>query len=400
LMVTSGQDGMVKIAELKASVAREVDAHREQLNELSLKIHANPELGFQETKAASWLTEYLAGHGFSVEKGICGLATAFRAGYGTGKPAVAILAEYDALPQLGHACGHNLIAASAVGAGLAGKSVIDQLGGSIFVIGTPAEEVYGGKVVMAERGAFDGIDVAMMAHPGTRDTAATWALACQTLEVEFLGRAAHAAAHPEAGINALEAMVQSFNAINSLRQHIRDRARIHGIITDGGGAPNVVPAHSAGTFIVRAESDDYLDELKQRVIDCFTGAATATGARLEYRWGDVRYATLRRNLTLARLFKENMESLGRKVSLTDPESAFGSTDMGNVSQLVPGIHPEVAIAPEGVAVHSPEFALAAASDAGSQGLLDAAKAMAMTVADLASNPETVSKIKEEFQQGG
>ena len=400
MRTTSGQDSIVKIAELKASVISEVDAHREQLNELSLRIHANPELGFQETKAAAWLTEYLAGHGFSIEAGICGLPTAFRAGYGTGKPAVAILAEYDALPQLGHACGHNLIAASAAGAGLACKPVIDQLGGSIFIIGTPAEEVYGGKVVMAERGAFDGIDIAMMAHPGTHDTAATWALACQPLEVEFLGQAAHAAAHPEAGINALEAMVQSFNAINSLRQHIRDRARIHGIITDGGGAPNVVPAHSAGTFIVRAPDDKYLDELKQRVIDCFSGAATATGARLEYRWGDVRYATLRPNLTLARLFKENMESLGRKVSLTDPESAFGSTDMGNVSQLVPGIHPEVAIAPEGVAVHSPEFALAAASDAGSRGLLDAAKALAMTVADLASSPETVSKIKEEFRQGG
>jgi metal-dependent amidase/aminoacylase/carboxypeptidase family protein len=366
----------VKIAELKASVAREVDAHREQLNELSLRIHANPELGFQETKAAAWLTEYLAGHGFSIEAGICGLPTAFRAGYGVGKPIVAILAEYDALPQLGHACGHNLIAASAVGAGLACKPVIDQLGGSILIIGTPAEEVYGGKVVMAERGAFDGIDIAMMAHPGSHDTAATWALACQTVEIEFLGRAAHAAAHPEAGINALEAMVQSFNALNSLRQHIRD------------------------TFIVRAPDDDYLDELKQRVIDCFTGAATATGARLEYRWGDIRYATLRLNLTLAQLFKQNMESLGRKVELTDPESAFGSTDMGNVSQLVPGIHPEVAIAPREVVIHSPEFALAAASDAGSRGLLDAAKALAMTVADLVSHPETVSKIKEEFRQGG
>ncbi len=391
---------MVKIAELKSSVASEVDTHCEQLNELSLRIHANPELGFHETKAVSWLTEYLAGQDFSIEMGICGLPTAFRASYGTGKPAVAILAEYDALPQLGHACGHNLIAASAVGAGLACKPVIDQLGGNILVVGTPAEEIYGGKVVMAERGAFDDIDIAMMAHPGTHDTAATWALACQTLDVEFLGRAAHAAAHPEAGINALEAMVQSFNAINSLRQHVRDRARIHGVITDGGEVPNVVPARSAGTFIVRAPDDDYLDELKQKVIDCFTGAAIVTRAHLEYHWGDIRYAALRLNLTLAQLFKENMESLGRKVSLTNPESSLGSTDMGNVSQLIPSIHPEVAIAPEGVAIHSPEFALAATSDAGSQGLIDAAKALAMTVADLVLNPETVNKIKEEFQQGG
>ena len=389
----------MKIAELKVLVASEVDAQRQPLNKLSLKIHTNPELGYQETKASGWLTDYLAERGFSIEMGICGLATAFRGGYGEGKPVIAILAEYDALPKLGHACGHNLIAASAVGAAIALKPVVDQLGGSILVIGTPAEEIYGGKVIMAERGAFSGVDVAMMVHPGTRDTATAQALACQTLEVEFLGRAAHAAAHPEAGINALEAMVQSFNAVNSLRQHIKSKARIHGIITDGGEAANIVPAHSAATFIVRAEDDSYLDELKQRVVSCFTGAATATGARLKYHWGDVIYAAMRNNLTLARLFKQNMESLGRRVKLVDPDSAFGSTDMGNVSQLVPSIHPEVAIAPEDVIVHSPEFALAAASEAGSRGLLDAAKAMAMTVVDLVSSPEVVSKIKKEFRRG-
>ena len=389
----------MKIAELKALVASELDAQRRLLNKLSLKIHANPELGFEEAKAAGWLTKYLAQNGFSIEPGICGLATAFRGGYGEGKPVVAILAEYDALPKLGHACGHNLIAASAVGAASALKPVIDQLGGSVLVIGTPAEEIYGGKVIMAERGAFGGVDVAMMVHPGTHDTATAQALACQTLEVEFLGRAAHAAAHPEAGINALEAMVQSFNAVNSLRQHIKSRARIHGIITDGGEAANIVPAHSAATFIVRAEDENYLNELKQRVLSCFTGAATATGARLKYRWGDVIYAAMRNNLTLARLFKQNMESLGRQIKLTDPDCAFGSTDMGNVSQLVPSIHPEVAIAPRGVIIHSPEFALAAASEAGSRGLLDAAKALAMTVVDLVSSHEVMSKVKEEFESG-
>jgi amidohydrolase len=389
----------MKVAELKALVASEVDAQRRLLNKLSLRIHANPELGFKEAKAAGWLTKYLAQNGFSIEPGICGLATAFQGGYGEGKPVIAILAEYDALPKLGHACGHNLIAASAVGAASALRPVIDQLGGSVLIIGTPAEEIYGGKVIMAERGAFSGVDVAMMVHPGTHDTMTTQALACQTLEVEFLGRAAHAAAHPEAGINALEAMVQAFNAVNSLRQHIKAKARIHGIITDGGEAANIVPAHSAATFFVRAEDDNYLNELKQRVVSCFMGAATATGARLKYHWGDVIYAAMRNNLTLARLFKQNMESLGRRVKLADPDSAFGSTDMGNISQLVPSIHPEVAIAPKDVIVHSPEFALAAASEAGSRGLLDAAKALAMTVVDLVSSPEMVSKIKEEFRQG-
>lgn len=389
----------MKTEELKALVIGGVEAQRQQLNELSLRIHADPELGFQETRAATWLTQYLVESGFSIEQGICGLATAFRAGYGDGKPTIAILAEYDALPKLGHACGHNLIAASAVGAAIACKPVIDQLGSSIFVIGTPAEEIYGGKVMMVERGAFDHIDFAMMVHPGTHDTATTRALACQTLDIEFFGRAAHAAACPEAGINALEAMVQSFTAINSLRQHIKDRARIHGIITDGGEAANIVPAHSAATFIVRAEDDEYLDELKKKVIGCFGGAAAASGARLEYRWGGVKYAAMRNNLTLATLFKQNMEVLGRPIKLADPDSSFGSTDMGNVSQLVPSIHPRVAIASGKVVVHSPQFALAAASEVGSRGLLDGAKAMAMTVVDLLADPEIVSKIREEFQQG-
>ena len=386
------------IEELKASAIGEIDAHRPQLSELSLKIHSNPELGFHEVKAATWLTEYLQENGFSIERGICELPTAFRASYGQGEPTIAILAEYDALPKLGHACGHNLIATSAVGAGVASKLAIERWGGSILVIGTPAEELYGGKVIMAERGAFDNVDLAMMVHPGTHNTASARFLACQALEVEFFGKPAHAAAQPEAGINALEALLQSFSAINSLRQHIKDKARIHGIITDGGEAANIVPAHSAGTFLVRAEDDAYLDELKQKVINCFIGATTASGARLEYRWGDIRYAPLHNNLTLAQLFRQNMQSLGRKVKLSDPSECFGSTDMGNISQLVPSIHPFVAIAPEEVAVHSPQFASAAVSEAGIQGLLDAAKALAMTVVDLLANPEIVIKIKQEFEQ--
>jgi amidohydrolase len=384
------------IAELKASVIAEIEARRQQLRDLSLKIHSTPELGFQEVKAAAWLSQYLEKNGFSIERGICELPTAFRGSYGQGKPAIALLAEYDALPQLGHACGHNLIAGGAIGAAVAAKLAIDRFGGSILVIGTPAEELYGGKAIMAQRGAFDNLDLAMMVHPGSHDAATTQALACIGLEVEFWGKAAHAASRPEAGINALEAMLQSFAAINSLRQHIKDKARIHGIITSGGEAANIVPAHSAGTFIVRAEDDAYLDELKEKVLNCFSGAATATGARLEYRWGEGRYAPLRNNLTLARLFRRNMQSLGRKMLLSNPNRAFGSTDMGNVSQIVPGIHPGVAIAPKEVVIHSPEFALAAASEAGIQGMLDAAKAMAMTVVDLVADPEIVIRVKREF----
>ena len=390
--------GDLNIEELKALVTDNVNAHCHQLSELSLKIHSNPELGFHEVRAVAWLTHYLEENGFFIEQGICGLPTAFRGSYGQGKPAIAILAEYDALPGLGHACGHNLIAACAVGAGVASKPAIDYFGGSIHIIGTPAEELYGGKIIMANKGAFDNLDIAMIVHPEVHDTATIQTLACQSLEVEFFGKAAHAAASPEAGINALEAMLNSFAAINSLRQHIKDKARIHGIITDGGEAANIVPAHSAATFLVRAEDDTYLGELKQKVINCFIGAATASGARLEYKWGDICYAPMRNNLTLAQLFKQNMESLGRQVEFYASGSALGSTDMGNVSQLVPSIHPFVAIAPRGVIIHSSPFAEAAASEAGSRGLLDAAKALAMTVVDLVTNPEIVIKIREEFQQ--
>jgi len=383
-------------AELKTSVTASVEAQRRELRNLSLKIHANPELGFKEVKAAAWLTRYLEKNGFTVERGTCELETAFRGSYGEGKPAIALVVEYDALPQLGHACGHNLIAGGSVGAAVAAKAAIDRFGGSIQVIGTPAEELYGGKVIMVKRGAFNNLDAAMMVHPGAHNAAFTQALACLALEVEFFGKAAHAAGHPEAGINALEAMLLSFTAINSLRQHIKDKARIHGIITDGGEAANVVPDHSAGNFLVRAEDDAYLDELKERVLDCFVAGATATGARLEYRWGETRYAPMRNNPTLAKLFRQNMQSLGRRTPLSAPGRSLGSTDMGNVSQVVPGIHPGVAIVAPRVSHHSPEFALAATSEAGIEGMLDAAKAMAMTIVDLVSSPETVAQVKREF----
>ncbi len=384
--------------ELKALIISDIDAHRQQLGKLSLRIHSNPEVAFQEFKAAAWLTEYLEKKDFFIERGICDLPTAFRASYGQGNPSIAILAEYDALPEVGHACGHNLIATSAVGAAVAAKFAIDRFGGRVLVIGTPGEELQGGKILMARQGAFAGLDMAMMTHPAGVNTTVIQTLACQTLEVEFFGQAAHAAARPEEGINALEAILQSFTAINSLRQHIKSTARIHGIITDGGAVSNVVPAHSAGSFVVRADSDQYLDELKERVLNCFIGAATASGARLEYKWDDVSYASMRNNMILARLFRRNMQALGRKTHLADPRGGGFSTDMGNVSQLVPGIHPMVAIAPAGVLIHSPEFVEAAISEMGTRGLLDAAKAMAMTVVDVLSNPEIVIKIKEEFKR--
>jgi len=265
-------------------------------------------------------------------------------------------------------------------------------------MGTPGEESFGGKIDMVKAGAFKEIDVAMLVHPEVRNMPTEEALACSSLEVEFFGRPAHAASQPHKGINALDAMILAFTSINSLRQHIRGDARIHGIITDGGEAPNIVPAHSAAVFLVRALDNDYLAELKDKVLNCFAGASIASGARLEYRWRDRTYAPLTSNMTLAELFKQNLESLGRQVETCDPRLGLGSTDMGNVSQVVPSIHPTIAIAPREVLIHTPEFAAATVSEAGHSGLLDAAKALAMTVADILQ-PGTTDKIRQDFHRG-
>ncbi|MEE8637292.1 MAG: M20 family metallopeptidase [Dehalococcoidia bacterium] len=383
---------------LKLKIKDNVELQREQLIQLSLNIHNNPELAFKEEKASAWLTGYLQEHGFRIVRGITGLATAFQASYGQGRPAIAVLAEYDALPKLGHACGHNIIGVSAVAAAVASKCVIDQLGGSVVVVGTPAEEGLGGKIEMVRAGAFNDLDVAMMIHPNGLNMATIEALACSTLDVEFFGRPAHAASQPHKGINALEAMVLAFTSIDSLRQHIRRDARIHGIITDGGEAPNIVPAHSAAEFLVRASDNEYLAELRDKVLNCFRGASVASGARLEYRWRDKTYAPMKNNVTMAQLFSRNLESLGRQVVPFDSSSGFGSTDMGNVSQVVPSMHPTIAIASPEVPAHTPEFAAAAASEAGHEGLIDAAKAMAMTVADILQ-PGKLDRIRQEFCSG-
>jgi len=391
---------MSRLDDLKKRAIDEIEARRDQLIELSLRIHANPETAFREAKAAGWLTECLEAEGFAVERGICQIGTAFRASYGSGRPRVAFIAEYDALAGIGHGCGHNIIATAALGAAIATKAIVGEVGGTALVIGTPAEESGGGKVFMASRGAFDDLDVAMLVHPANRDVAVTYALALVALGVQYFGRAAHAAARPEAGINALDALIIAYNAISALRQHIRDSARIHGIITDGGQAVNVVPEHAAGTFLIRAEDDDYLAELEEKVLACFRAGAEATGARLEYRWGEeARYRAMRSNLALAGAYRRNMEALGRQVQEYDSGRSLGSTDMGNVSALLPVIHPTVAIAPPDVIIHTPEFREVAASEAGHRGLLDSAKAMAMTAVDVLVDADLRRRIEEEFGGG-
>ena len=383
---------------LKKQVISEVDRRRDELIALSLKLHANPEIAFQEEKAAAWLAGYLEGEGFVVERGICRIPTAFRASHGQGEPRVAFLAEYDALPGVGHGCGHNIIGTASAAAGLAARAVADETGGTVLVIGTPAEEAAGGKVYMADRGAFQGLTCAMLVHPGNRDVAVGSGLACLELDVEFHGRAAHAAARPEAGLNALDAMIAAFVNIGLLRQQLRDSARVHGIITDGGQAVNVIPHHTAASLLIRAEDDAYIDEaLKERVLSCFQAASQATGCRLEYRWGEEsRYKAMRSNRALADAYRANIEALGRKV--TEPESrrSMGSTDMGNVSVIVPAIHPSIAVAPLDVSIHTVEFREMAASEAGHKALLDSAKALAMTAVDVLTDRDLRERMRGEF----
>lgn len=384
--------------DLKQRAAADIDRRRNELIHLSLDLHAHPETAFEEVRSSALLADFLERNGFSVERGVCDIPTAFRASFGSGEPRVAIIAEYDALPGVGHGCGHNIIGTASCAAGTAVRPLIEQTGGTLLVIGTPAEEAAGGKVYMAARGAFDGLTCAMMVHPGNRNTALAYALACLELDVEFTGRAAHAAARPEAGLNALDAMVAAFVSIGLLRQQLRDSARIHGIITDGGQAVNVIPHHTAAKFLIRTEEDDYMDDvLKPKVLACFQGAAAATGCRLTYKWGEEsRYKTMRTNLALAAAYRANVEALGRTVVTPESSRSMGSTDMGNVSHIVPAIHPAIAIAPPDVPIHTTDFRDCAASDSGHQGLIDSAKALAMTAIDVLTGPALRTAMWDEF----
>ena len=383
---------------LKDRAMAAIDAEAERLLALSLRIHAHPELAFHEVQAAGWLTDFLREHDFRVTHGIADLPTAFRAEAGEGAPTVAILAEYDALPDIGHGCGHNIIATTAIGAGVGVRAVLGDTGGALHVIGTPAEEVYGGKVPMIRAGVFDGLDAAIMTHPGTRDTVTAKALACAELEIEYHGREAHAAAQPERGVNALEAMIIAFNSINSLRQHILRTARVHGVITDGGAAPNIVPGPTAASFLVRAEDDDYLEELKLKVAACFEAGSIATGARLDLRWNPNQYQSMNTNMAIAEAHRRNLSLVGREVPEHDNPRPLGSTDMGNVSKVVPGIHPSIAIAPSEVNGHSPEFAAYAASESGQRAVIDGAKALAMTAIDILTDPALREAMRNEFER--
>ncbi len=372
------------------SAARErFELARDGLIELSHRIHAHPELGFEEERSSAWLCEALADAGFAVEKGICDLPTAFRARFGSGPLHIGICAEYDCLPGIGHACGHNIIAASAVGAALAAAKVADEVGLTVSVIGTPAEEVgnASGKILLLERGAFRGIHAAMMVHPAPFDMLKAKIIAASMFEVNYTGKESHASAFPELGVNAADAITIAQTALGLLRQHIRSTDRIHGIVTNGGAAPNVVPAHTSAKYIIRSETLHQLSELRPRVHRCFEAGALATGAKLAITGGDKPYAEMRHDDGMAAFYRRNSEALGRPFpDLGEWETRpTGSTDMGNVSLAMPSIHPMIGINSLPAVNHQPEFTEHCITGDADKALRDGALAMAWTCIDLATN---------------
>ena len=377
--------------DVKSAAQERFDSAREEFIELSHRIHAHPELGFEEVKASAWLCESLDGSGFAVEHGICDLPTAFRARAGSGPLHIAICAEYDCLPGIGHACGHNIIAASAVGAAVAAAKVADELGLTISVIGTPAEEVgnASGKILLLERGAFEGIHAAMMVHPAPFDMLRARIIAASMFDVHCTGKESHASAFPELGVNAADALTIAQTALGLLRQHIRSTDRIHGIVTNGGAAPNVVPAHTSAKYIIRSETLDQLAELRPRVYRCFEAVGLATGEKIAITGGDKPYAEMHHDNDMAVLYRKNSEALGRPFpNLGEWETRpTGSTDMGNVSRAMPSIHPMIGINSLPAVNHQPEFTAHCITPDADKALVDGAMAMAWTCIDMAATDD-------------
>jgi amidohydrolase len=375
------------VSDAKAAARERIESDTGTLLDLSHRIHANPEIAFQEVQACAWLCELLDGKGLTVERGTAGLDTAFKATVGSGPLHIAICAEYDALPGVGHACGHNIIAASAVGAGIGLAGLADDLGLTVTVIGTPAEEGGGGKILLLERGAFEGVHASMMVHPSPYESPAMPIIAVHQFEVRYTGKEAHASAYPELGINAADALVVAQTAIGLLRQHIRPTDRIHGIVTKGGDAPNIVPAHTTGNFMVRASTIDELAEIREKVERCFEAGAIATGSKVEFVPEHAPYSEMRHDPDLVAAYQANSEALGRVYPAPGegPKRGAGSTDMGNVSLAMPSIHPTVAIDSLPAVNHQPEFTAACATESADKAVLDGAIAMAWTAIDAAAD---------------
>ncbi|MCS0673336.1 M20 family metallopeptidase [Cytobacillus firmus] len=388
------------LSELKEAIKKNVEDNKERYLSASHQIHANPEIGNEEFFASGLLSGILEKEGFEVERGVAGHETAFLARKKSDKPgpSIAFLAEYDALPGLGHGCGHNIIGTTSVAAAIALSKVIDETGGEAVVFGTPAEE--GGpngsaKGSFVKHGLLEGIDAALMVHPSNHTRLTSSSLAVDPLDFEFIGKPAHAAASPEEGINALDAVIQLFNGINALRQQLKDDVRIHGIITHGGDAPNIIPEYAKARFFIRASTRTSLNEVTRKVKAVAEGAALATGAKLNVIAFQNEVDNLLLNKTYDQVFKEVIENLGETVVEGDRDG-IGSTDAGNISQVVPTIHPYIKIGADDLVAHTVPFREAAASVKGDEALITGAKGLALTAFQLVTDPELLKSIKQEF----
>jgi amidohydrolase len=384
---------------MKDLLVNYLEAVQSKLWDISDKLYHNPELGDQEFESMKLLVEFLEENHFSVEKGIVDRPTAFKAVYDSKKegPTIAYLSEYDALPEIGHGCGHNLIGTMSAGAGVLLSKVVDEIGGRVVVLGTPAEETNGAKVPMAEQGIFDDIDAAMILHPADESYESGDSLAMDAIQFDFRGRTSHAAASPEKGINALDAVIQLFNGINALRQHVTSDVRIHGIIKEGGVAANIVPDKAVAQFYIRAQNRSYLNEVVQKVISIANGASSMTGAEVHISNYELSYDNMVTNQTLSQLFSNNLLSTGVE-KIKKAKDSYGSIDMGNVSHVVPAIHPYIGLDSPGLIAHTREFADLTITDNSHQILSRGALALAMTGFDLITNKEEFEKVKNEFRQ--
>ncbi|PRO66653.1 M20 family metallopeptidase [Alkalicoccus urumqiensis] len=384
---------------MRETITNTIESARSRLYETSQHIGHHPELGNEEYEARQALTALLEAYGFTIEDLPGQPETAFKAVYTAEKPGahIGFLAEYDALPGLGHACGHNLIGTQSAAAAIGYKSIVEQTGGTITVFGTPAEETNGAKVTMAEDGLFDHLDAALMAHPSSDYVKSGTSLAMDAVEFSFHGRSSHAAAAPEAGINALDAVLQLFHSVNALRQHVTPDVRMHGIITHGGTAANVVPEFAQAQFYVRAAKRSSLNPLAEKVKECARAAAQATGATVEIRNYEYSYDDMKTNEALSNVFTKQLHTLGvRREDIFEEEDGSGSLDMGNVSQRCPALHPYTKISSKPIIPHTDAFREAALSDEGFEGMMLTAKALALTAMDVAVNEDVRRAVHREF----
>ena len=384
------------LLEAKKEICSYIDSIAPELIELSHSIHAQPELAYEEHFAHQCLTKTLSEKGLEVEKGAYELDTAFEANAGSSGPIIALLCEYDALPGIGHACGHNIIAAAGIGAGLAVSEFTEPFNGRLRILGTPAEEGGGGKVRMLNKGAFDSVEAVLMIHPADADLPNISSLAVQQLKATYTGKAAHAAAAPEKGINALDGAVLGYMGVAALRQHIAPDERLHGIFTNGGQKANIVPETAEAIWYARSSTMERLEILKARLVETLYGGARSAGCDIQIEWVNEPYAEVLDNTPLLEAYMKNSESVGRVIKAADDDGVVGSTDLGNVSHVVPSIHPMVKVAPKGTAIHTVDFEKCAKSEEGDKGLLDSAKSLAMTVLDCWNDPSLLKDAKDFF----